>query len=475
MLKLFNLNRLPFPCFLIFLMLLSASAARGCSCEPPPTVDKELARSENVAVFKILSVTGSGENQRYPMLVEKVFKGALKPGETVVFGPGFACSWTFDKDDEGREMLFYLDERPTGGEPWIAGFCRRSGGLRSTAADRLYLEKESRMRGRTRLSGDLNRLVENAFADVFNFEPLARRKVLVEGRGRRFELETDENGVYEIYDLKPGRYRVTPEKIDGLKPGGESSTEVKITARSHTEENFHYEIDNRISGRVFSPDGKPMQNVCLDLVPLQTVTAKVFGKASCTSKDGVFAIDGIPEGRYYLAVNKNGEPRLSEPFGTFYYPNVRDREAAAVFTFAPNVFVRDLKIVPPEMIPVVTIGGRLTYRDGRPAAGQTVYFLRGKETAKGYQLGNILSDYYVKTDADGRFAFRTLRGQGGVLRGVFFTYAGEYPNCPEIDALLKQPDGDGRHIDTDDIAFDAGVDRTDIELRFPFAACRKTN
>ncbi|MBS1796081.1 MAG: hypothetical protein JSS81_19675 [Acidobacteria bacterium] len=59
-------------------------------------------------------------------------------------------------------------------------------------------------------------------------------------------------------------------------------------------------------------------------------------------------------------------------------------------------------------------------------------------------MGSSGFDNYAETDADGRFAFRTMRGRSG-----------------------------GRLIDTGDAAFDAAVDLTDIEPRFPFAARRQ--
>ena len=48
-------------------------------------------------------------------------------------------------------------------------------------------------------------------------EILTDSPIVIKGNGKTIRLKTDKNGVYEIYDLAPGRYRVTPVKIRGYK------------------------------------------------------------------------------------------------------------------------------------------------------------------------------------------------------------------------------------------------------------------
>src|SRR6185295_9424075 len=69
--------------------------------------------------------------------------------------------------------------------------------------DLLYLDNLKTTRGRSRVSGTFEQ--GDSELDV------AGRKIWVLGHGKVYEATTDKNGVYELYDLPPGRYMLEPE------------------------------------------------------------------------------------------------------------------------------------------------------------------------------------------------------------------------------------------------------------------------
>ena len=63
-----------------------------------------------------------------------------------------------------------------------------------------------------------------------------------------------------------------------------------------------------------------------------------------------------------------------EPFRTIYYPNVSDRERAAVIAIEPGTTINNINIVVPKLEETITIEGVLRYSDGSLVAEEWVKF-----------------------------------------------------------------------------------------------------
>ena len=72
--------------------------------------------------------------------------------------------------------------------------------MENTHDDLLYLENIAKVQGRTRVSGVVDGDDENA----------AGQQVRITSKNKSYMATTDKNGVYELYDLPPGRYLTEP-------------------------------------------------------------------------------------------------------------------------------------------------------------------------------------------------------------------------------------------------------------------------
>ena len=461
-----------------------ANNALACSCSFTVPVDLEFSGAQNVAILEVQAVEkyvegekgfGSDKIKQSRLTVRKVFKGNLKVGQEIIFpqGGGADCIWTFDEQSVGTEFLFYLSAKPIKNNIWAAGTCSRSRSVKHAHADILYLENLTKVLNKTRLSGTLTQSTEAAIeGEKDSHDLLAAKTVRITGNGKDLRLKTDEYGVYEIYDLPAGKYKITPEKIDGFKLSNENnSVEVEVEAENHTEEDFNFTINNQISGKFFDSNGKPLKGVCLDLLPARGEKQKYFRQYDCTKADGTFKFDEIPAGTYIIVVNDDGEITADEPFKTFYYPNVASREDAAAITIGAGDFHDDIFISAQQAVETITVSGVLLFEDGKPAAEESVRFFAESNTKE----TDRRADASTRTDAKGRFALNILKGQTGIFRGSMYTYSGEYEKCPKLEKLIRAKGRSLQDIETPPLKIEAVSNLSGVELMFPFPSCTKAN
>ena len=422
------------------------------------------------------------------MRVEQVFKGTLKVGDEMIFaqGGGADCLWTFNEQVIGEKFLFYL-RRWKDSTEWVAVTCGRSRHVDYAGDDLLYLNNLNKVRNKTRISGTLQFYRETD-------ESLAGRKIRIIGAKRTHELITDDNGVYEIYDLPAGRYFVEPEIPKGWKverfwldhsPSLDRNAKEKLSARipivleanKHAGLDIMLEIDNFVRGHIYDPLGQPMKGVCLDLIPANGSEGEYL--ADCTENDGAFEIDEIPPGAYVIIVNNDGKKTSSEPFGAFFYPKALKREEASVFNIGLGDIVENLEIYPPIELKTITVEGVLLYSDGKPVADEWVSFRAvRKPSAKKDEDENDedeedSNDARANTDLKGRFSIKILNGANGTLFGGMFSYVGRFENCPKYDRLIKQ--GEAGTIITQRLEIRATTNLYGVELKFPFPSCKKAH
>ncbi|HKU74916.1 MAG TPA: hypothetical protein VJR02_13470 [Pyrinomonadaceae bacterium] len=479
-------------------LLGMAGTVSACSCAQRPTVMDAFEASDEVVILRAVSVekAANTENEHYvdgvrstTMVVEKVFKGKLKVRDEIVLGQGNGadCIWTFSEKSVGNQYLFYLHrpEKRTNEDylpphdpgTWFAFGCGRSRGLAVATEDLLYLEKMQKVRGKTRISGTIGGWQNPDIA-------VDGKRIKIIGSKKTYWAKTDENGVFEIYDLPPGKYFVEPETPEGWRidpywfryspsvvmrgydePEMKSPRQVAITLeeKKHASLEIIFEIENFVRGRVLGPKGRPMERVCVYLLR----PGAEWGPSDCTDKSGRFEITSINPGDYVLVANRDGKPSDREPFAQIFYPSVSERERAVVINISAGETLENLDIVIPKLVETIIIKGVMRYSDGNPVAEEWVKF---KVTKKDEKVDGDVSE---QTDSTGQFTLRVLKGLTGQLAGEDWVMKSLFKNCPKVDELVDKSGQRSVTVHTNVIELTTEHNLYDVELTLPFPRCEK--
>lgn len=465
--------------FLLF--LASASEALACSCEESRTVDREFTAARNVVLVKAVSYL---ENEAAPanpedsisglnFVVQKVFKGTgLKPGDRLPIISTSMCSFGFERGDLGREYLIYYFSNDRFS---IVPMCSRSAPAESAAPDILYLENISKVRGLTRISGVLMKwsraAVEGERSRVL---PLSDRSVRISGQGRSINVETDKNGVFEVYGLPPGAYRIEPKKLDGFVVTDSinrktESANVVLPMNGHAEVSFYFDLDNAIGGTLLSSDGIPLQGVRLDLVPAKGKPAKYFVATAYPDKNGRFKFERIPQGTYVIVGNRDNRITAEYPYPQFFSSGTGDRRTAQEITIGPGDFLNGFAVRAPKPVETVKISGSLRFADGSPVSTGTVKFVTGNGEDRSP------ADAYAYPDRSGRFTLKVLKGKKGVIFGYVPANTWVFRACPErlMAAQLEAKETGKTLLETPRIVIESASETSGLDLNFSFTLCRE--
>lgn len=258
-----NLVRLFTICFL---QVVLVSFALACMCPSGNSVRAEFDKSTNVIIAKLetyepikiileenkMEISLPTDRHLPKLKVQKVLKGNFQVGEVLNFDGVYRCSLWFA--EVGGNYLLYLGDRPKQDELWQAPSCSKSGLLENSLADLLYISKEKKVRKKTRLAGRLFYDKDSiSKKDKSQLPILTNRKVYFVGEKRRFEARTDKNGVYEIYDLPVGTYKIFSENIIGWnsKVSNYDSDIVEIAKSGQYERDFKYKTISLVSEKGF--------------------------------------------------------------------------------------------------------------------------------------------------------------------------------------------------------------------------------
>jgi hypothetical protein len=465
----------------IFLLLLSAARAEGCTCgveSPADAFDGATAvfvgRVVRTAEHEADKVSEAG--QTAVALVEESFKGARVGREIVFEQPNSTCTPTFDA---GERLLFYANYAKKT-KTWTVYGCGRTSNLERAADDLLYLRALPLSAERNRVSGMLEHYEDGPDRGFKLVERLAGVKVRVKGKDKTYEAMTDSNGVYELYDLPPGKYTIEPELPFGLKirfpmqfgpgvysPGGEGPVTVELTEKTCAGADFILNSDNSIGGRVLGPGGVPLPGVCVELLTAAKAESDPYGRIfGCADADGRYKLGQVPPGRYLVVANAGGWVTGDTPFRTAYYPGTFERERASVLTIGRGDSRTDLDIAVPELFPTVSLSGVLVYSDGRPAAGMSVSFIAAPPDTRRPASSS------ARADEAGRFSLKAIRGVPGYLQANFYAYEGAFEKtCPAVKSLIEKGDGRAVTVETPPVVVSAADDTSDLRVVFPVPFC----
>ena len=465
------------------LLLALAQIANACVCPVSPTVLDAFDFADTVMIVRVLSVEKVHEqtNRFGPpdnivsatVKVERVYKGAVKVNEQLVFRFKAGCSWTYREEDINTDLLFYVNA-PRGNEPWYASACGRSKPLSRATEDLLYLDKLKTVRGKTRVSGKYS-------ADAESNQDLlvAHRSIRIVSDDKVFETNTDEKGFFEIYDLPPGEYRLEPEIPEGWRISKwgvrlASSTAARLISpksilfslqpKRHASVGLTFIPDNAVEGRIVGPNGNGLAKTCAYLRRPEEIANDRLGSTGrdCTDENGLFRIESVEPGTYLLVLNLSGIPRSHEPFPRVFYPGTTELEKATPITIGLGQTVKNINVMVPVLLETITLEGVVVFSDGQPAPKSTVRF---------DPIENPAISGFTAVDADeqGRFSIKILKGFPGTLASGKVIIRRLYPSCPEVDALI--PTRDRTFLFEAELKIEAAQDLTNLVLRLPMPSC----
>ena len=495
---------------LLFVVLITfltvAQTVQACDCpDEDASILGKFESSRFVVVNRIISVNkepfvqtvyrGTEEIQEPLMkirsvttIVEKVYKGNLKVGDEMIFKQGGYedCLVEFYEDEVGAEFLFYLKPTEKKVKLWTANECERTKPLpnyqtkyiEGAADDLLYLDKMKEVRGKTRISGTLTSYQWTIARGNADFTRLVGRKVQIVGNGKTYDAITNEDGVYEVYDLPVGTYEIRPEGKQGWKTdvtsvfGGLTtgryklggSALVPLKASRHAQADFRFQVDNRLSGKVLDPFGRPMPRVHLRLLPTQPNVSQYFKREATTDADGRFEIGEIPFASYVVVINDADKITSYQPFRRFYYPDVTDREKAQRVTIVEGVTDYPLDIHVPAAKEVVTVTGRVLTADNKPVVYAHVVFSSEKTDP------TIEGTAFAMTDQQGNFSLSVLKDLPGGLFAVVTLQPIEFKKCP---ALLRVNEEISLNRKTEAIRIQADGHLDGVDFKFDFFSCNR--
>lgn len=192
--------------FLALVFAFSLQVSLGCMYGPPyRTVCDTYAQAASVIIGKIESVESNDSTQRVGINVKKTFKGKNQ-NRIVLNQPQSTCDWDFS-GNKGKTLLLYL-RRNEQTQTYDAISEGMGGSLERTKEDLYWLNNLPKSLRRTRISGTISLYQNNPF-EFLNY--LVGTKVKIFSEQNSYQVRTDKNGVYEVWDLPIGKYKILPE------------------------------------------------------------------------------------------------------------------------------------------------------------------------------------------------------------------------------------------------------------------------
>lgn len=469
--------------------LVSVDSICACTCGPKPLIIDEISRSKDVFIGKVVGITKVEPDYEHPngiksarIEVTRTYIGNLKLGDSieVANGNGVFCAFTFTEKSIGDQMLIYEN---VSAAPKMLSYCGRSSHLENASSDLLFLDRLAEVRGNTRVSGELT--YEHRGRNSDNRQIVQGRPLRIVGNGKTYSLATDKNGVYEIYGLSPGTYYIQPSIEPGWKINRHSlqyapteysyeftTAEIRnsrlyfdVRDGGHTKIDLEFSIDNSISGRLVSPEGKPLENFCIYAVETDRSDLKEYGPYGCTDSRGDFVIERLYGSSYILVLNGSGTIEARRPVPTTFYPGVLSREKAKALQVGPGKKTSLGTFRVPKMFPTSSLSGRVVFSDGVPIEDVSVEFSAEVDD-------RLKPERYIRTKEDGSFSLRIFKGQNGKLRGEKIIRASLLDRCPSLrNSVVQQNAGGSLTIATEWMLIRPDTKLDDIRVVFPVRSC----
>jgi hypothetical protein len=255
---------------------------------------------------------------------------------------------------------------------------------------------------------------------------LRRARVMLRGSESRpgtnpQTSQTNENGEYEIKDVKPGRYTLMVMRNGYVSQTyGQKSTDMmsammspnqgtQLTVRAGEtlgQVNFQMIRGGAVEGQITDQNNEPLSRVMVQLSRYRTMQGKrslmPVGMAQ-TDDRGHFRLFEIAPGSYYLSASYGsfGFPDGGGAFPPTYYPGALSPLEASKLQVAPAAEITGINMALTEAASF-TISGKVMRGDGKPATGARLMSMRHPPEGFAMMFGGS------GVDADGSFKLSNM-------------------------------------------------------------------
>jgi protocatechuate 3,4-dioxygenase beta subunit len=218
-----------------------------------------------------------------------------------------------------------------------------------------------------------------------------------------FRGTTDQNGNYRITNVAAGTYSIRPVAPAFALEDYVANNAIVIGEGEAVEDiNFSLVPGAVITGRISDPDGKPLVEESVNIMPIDPASyvSMPFEGSLRTDDRGIYRAFGLHAGKYKVSVGQDqslpGE-RRSFHRQTFY-PSVTDDAKATVIEVTEGGEAANIDIVVGRAITTFRVSGRVFDAEtGKPLVHIKYGIYQGRESGGSSRVGQ---DY---TNANGEF------------------------------------------------------------------------
>ena len=401
--------------FALFIVGLCGVDARACSCAFGGGAPcQEYWRVDAVFAGTVVGSSKIDVDDGYKhtmrllrMTVEQPIRGMQAAEVDVVTGWGGGdCGYGFKM---GERYLVYAHRRKD--NRLSTSICTRTRPIAEAADDFAFIRGLATASQNGVVFGKVGKRNHHWKQGENWYKPVADAELTIEGEAAQYQAQSDAEGNFRVSDVLPGKYVVKLKLPPGLirnslqKDAGATTVEneVEVAAYGCAESWFILEADTRVRGRVVDANGNAVANLPLNMRGGQPQNINNFEYAT-TDAEGNFEFTTVAPGDYLLGFRIMNTSQANEPaYPRTYYPGVPSKTLAKIITVKEGESVPRLELQMPAPLSQHTVKGVVTWSDGRPAAGASVYLNLIEE-------GEMTAFWSVPTDESGGFTIKLLEG-----------------------------------------------------------------
>jgi hypothetical protein len=397
----------------LFLLFLFGNFNQVLACSPQnkylPTICEMYGKASGIFVGRVVALErnnneDNGKDDVAYFHVQEAFLG-VKTGDkrvkVVLGGAGIKyCGLV-----EGESFLVYTHRNLTTKEFSMDGGTRTQR-VSEAAEDLTFLRNPASRKSGIELYGKVMQYVKSSL-EPDNKQPVAGYFVKAERlidyekidpKTKPFRTKTKSDGGFKLTNLPAGRYKVSLDLNDKYLNSSDITTMIINDKGCVLIDGLRVSSKSKITGKVVDAEGEPVDNVVVEVISLNVQNPDGWGEEfTQTSSDGTFRVYSVPPGLYTISVNYSIPPDDESPFSPVFYPGVSTRSQAEMIKVELGEDVTDIEFRLPQKLRKQSIGGKVLWADGTPAAGVKVYL---KDHLHDVCCVNELN---AKTDEQGRF------------------------------------------------------------------------